>query len=80
MKKHILHMLICCGFPILIIGSLPLIARYSPWISLILGFIAPFICPIMMIGMMFMMFKSKGKKEKSSCCDNKENETSEMLN
>lgn len=78
--KHMLHMLICCGLPILIIGLLPYIARFSPGISMILGFIAPFICPIMMGGMMFMMFKGNGHKKKSTCRDKKENETNDMLN
>lgn len=61
--KHILHMVICCGLPILIILSLPFIGRYSPEVSTVLGTIAPFICPIMMGGMMFMIF---GKKKKDN--------------
>lgn len=77
MKKHALHMLICCGLPLLIIGLLPIIAGYSPGVSLILGFIAPFICPLMMGGMMFMMFKGKRNKGKSSCCDSKNDEISD---
>ena len=60
--KHILHMVICCGLPILIILSLPFIGRYSPGIATLLGTIAPFICPIMMGEMMFMIF-GKRKKE-----------------
>lgn len=67
--KHMLHMLVCCGLPIAIIGLLPIISRYSPSSSRILGFIAPFICPLMMVGMVFMMF---GKNKKSSCCDSKD--------
>ena len=63
--KHMLHMILCCGIPIVIILSLPFIARFSPVTAGFLGIIAPFICPIMMGGMIFMMF---GKK-KSSCCD-----------
>jgi hypothetical protein len=60
--KHVLHMIICCGLPILIIMSLPFIGRYSPAIAMLLGVIAPFICPIMMGGMMFMIFGGKKKK------------------
>lgn len=67
--KHMLHMVLCCGLPILIIGLLPTIARFSPSAGKLLGVIAPFICPIMMGGMVFMMFK--GDKAKS-CCGNKE--------
>lgn len=61
--KHMLHMVICCGLPILIIISLPFIGRYSPAIATLLGVIAPFICPIMMGGMVFMMFGGKKKKK-----------------
>lgn len=60
--KHMLHMIVCCGLPIIIILSLPFIGRFSPGIATILGFIAPFICPIMMGGMMFMMFGGNKKK------------------
>lgn len=69
--KHMLHMVLCCGLPIVIIGLLPVISKFSPGASRILGVIAPFICPIMMVGMMATMF---GGKKKSSCCDNKNNE------
>jgi len=69
--KHMLHMIICCGLPIVIIFSLPFIARFSPGGAGILGIIAPFICPIMMCGMMFMMFRGK---KKESCCDDKKKE------
>lgn len=60
--KHMLHMIICCGLPIIILFSLPFIASFSPGVAIILGFIAPFICPLMMGGMMFMMFKGNKKK------------------
>lgn len=63
--KHMLHMILCCGLPIVIILSLPYIARINPAVAGILAIIAPFICPIMMGGMLYMMF---GKK-KRSCCD-----------
>ncbi|MDF2945265.1 MAG: hypothetical protein K0S01_4123, partial [Herbinix sp.] len=41
------------------------VARYSVGAASILGFIAPFICPVMMGGMLLMML---GRK-KTSCCD-----------
>lgn len=68
--KHALHMIICCGLPILILFSLPFIAKISPWAATGLGFIAPFICPLMMGGMILMMF---GRKDKS-CCNTNEGE------
>jgi hypothetical protein len=76
--KHMLHMVLCCGLPIVIIGLLPVISRFSPGVSRILGVIAPFICPIMMVGMMGMMFRGNKRK---SCCDdtNQESNTKEIV-
>jgi len=75
--KHMLHMILCCGLPIVIIGFLPLITRFSPSAAVVVARIAPFICPIMMIAMMFMMF---GGKKKSKCCDDTKSETENQLN
>lgn len=72
--KHLLHMILCCGLPIVIILALPFIARISPAVAGFLGVVAPFICPIMMGGMIFMMFS----KKKASCCD--ETKTNESIN
>ena len=70
--KHMLHMAICCGLPIIIIGALPLITRFSPEAGVILGKIAPFLCPIMMLAMLPMKFE---KHKNGSCCDhNKAND------
>lgn len=61
--KHMLHMIICCGLPIIILLSLPLIAEYNLGLAGVLGIIAPFICPVMMGGMMMMMFRSNKKSK-----------------
>lgn len=62
--KHMLHMILCCGLPIVIIFALPFIANMNPAVAVFLGVIAPFICPLMMGGMIFMMFKgNKNNKE-----------------
>lgn len=74
--KHMLHMILCCGLPIVIILALPFIARVSPAIAGLLGIIAPFICPIMMGGMLFMMF---GKKKASCCDETKTNDSSKEI-
>ncbi|QGU95982.1 hypothetical protein GOM49_13585 [Clostridium bovifaecis] len=66
--KHMLHMILCCGLPIVVIGLLPFIARISPSAAGVLARIAPFICPLMMIAMIPMML---GGNKKGSCCDNK---------
>ncbi|MDF2909047.1 MAG: uncharacterized protein K0R34_4368, partial [Herbinix sp.] len=55
--KHMLHMILCCGLPIVIIAMLPFIASVSPAMAGLLGVVAPFICPVMMGGMMIMMFR-----------------------
>lgn len=65
--KHMLHMVICCGLPIVIVAFLPLITRISPSAGSFIGRIVPFLCPIMMISMMWMMM---GGNKKKSCCDN----------
>lgn len=64
--KHMLHMILCCGLPIVILALLPLISKFSVSTGSVIARIVPFICPIMMIGMMFMM---RGGNKNSSCCD-----------
>ena len=64
-SKHMWMMAICCGLPI--IGFLAIV---------ILGFSMPsletlflLICPIGMIGMMYMMHRdNQGKNKRDSCC------------
>ncbi|MBU3114848.1 hypothetical protein [Clostridium lacusfryxellense] len=65
--KHMLHMAICCGLPITILFSLPLIIKASPSIGSVVLRILPFICPVMMIFMIPMMMRGS---KKGSCCDN----------
>lgn len=76
--KHMLHMILCCGLPILVFASLPFVSRFSPGLSKILMVIAPFICPIMMIGMIPMMLGG-GRNKRSSCCENDEIKSSSQL-
>ena len=73
--KHMLHMILCCGLPIIIISMLPFIASFSPAMAGILGVIAPFICPVMMGGMMIMLFRGN----KRSCCKEKKVEGSHEI-
>lgn len=70
--KHMIHMVLCCGLPIVIVGFLPLITRVSPSAAGLVGKIVPFLCPLMMVGMMVSMMG--GKKEKS-CCSNSNEES-----
>ena len=64
--KHMLHMIICCGLPILLIALLPFIRNLSLSAGNIVAVIAPFLCPMMMISMMFFMMR--GNNNKKSCC------------
>lgn len=77
--KHMLHMILCCGLPLVIVAFLPLISRISPSASNAVSRIVPFLCPIMMVGMMFTMMGGSGSKKKS-CCENtnEENETKKI--
>ncbi len=54
-KGHMLHMILCCGLPLLILLVLPLFGYKG-----ILQTIAPFICPVMMLVMMPMMMRNHG--------------------
>ena len=69
--KHMMHMVICCSLPILMIVSVPFIAKYNLGVATFFGAIAPFICPIMMGGMLLTMF---GGKKKKNCCSEKESD------
>ncbi|MBP2031719.1 hypothetical protein J2Z42_000384 [Clostridium algifaecis] len=71
--KHMLHMVICCGLPIVIVALLPIITKLSPSAGSVIWRITPFLCPIMMIFMMPMMMM--GNNKKGSCCDSKKNDT-----
>ena len=68
--KHMIHMILCCGLPIVIIVFLPLIARVSPSAGGEIGRILPYLCPIMMISMIIMMMSGNKKK---NCCDSNKN-------
>ncbi|MEQ8198210.1 MAG: hypothetical protein ABRQ27_09425 [Clostridiaceae bacterium] len=68
--KHMLHMVLCCGLPILILFVLPFITRINPSVGGFLLKIVPFICPIMMISMIPMMM---GMGKEKSCCSSKDN-------
>lgn len=77
--KHMMHMIICCGLPIVIVGLLPLISRISPGAANFVSRIVPFLCPLMMIGMIPMMMSGMGDNKKESCCDNKNKNDNEEL-
>jgi len=64
-----LMMVLCCGLPFIVVSILPFINLQGGLKTVIAG-ITPFICPIMMVFMMGMMFK--GSKNGSCCSGKKE--------
>lgn len=71
--KHMLMMSLCCGMPILIIGILPFIKIAG--VRNLLATISPFLCPLMMIFMIPMMFKGM---KKGDCCSEKEDKNQQI--
>jgi len=63
--NHMWMMLLCCGAPILVLFVISLLGTSFPEIKLALVSILPFLCPIMMLIMIPMMFM-KGKNN-SGC-------------
>ena len=56
-QKHIFMMILCCGAPLLVVSLLPVISAVMPGSDTVLRTITPFLCPILMIGMIPMMVK-----------------------
>lgn len=63
-KRHMSHMwmmILCCGGPVILLLLLPLLGKISPGTGKYLSGIIPFLCPIMMIIMIPMMFKKENR-------------------
>lgn len=61
--SHIWMMALCCGAPLLALLLLPLLGSRFPAVGAFLLSAVPFLCPILMIGMIPLML-IKGKREK----------------
>lgn len=60
--SHLMMMVLCCGMPAMLLLLVPLIGSRIPGLSSIMVSITPFICPVMMLLMIGMMFiKNKNK-------------------
>ena len=68
LKKLLRHLSLCCGIPLVILILVPLFYRINPSLGTMMAGVAPLICPIMMISMIFMMGKGKSNQ---SCCKDK---------
>lgn len=67
--KHMLMMVLCCGLPFLLVAVLPFLNIGGGFKALITG-ITPFICPLMMLLMIPMMFR--GMKNGGCCAEKKD--------
>ena len=61
--KRFLPLSLCCIVPLLLLSTVPAISEYSASGALAVSFIAPFICPLIMGGFFFFLFKWN-----RSCC------------
>ena len=61
--KRLLPLSLCCIVPLLLLSAVPAISEYSASGALAVSFIAPFICPLIMGGFFFFLFKWN-----RSCC------------
>ncbi|MHB8061684.1 MAG: hypothetical protein ACYDG2_03450 [Ruminiclostridium sp.] len=79
-KGHLSHMLmmaLCCGAPIIILLLVPfLIKNGASGLAKPLAVIAPFICPLMMVFMIPMMFR--GRKDKANNNKSHQNENLQL--
>lgn len=73
--SHFWMIVLCCGAPILLLDVITLLGTSFSGIQVFLAGVLPFICPIMMLVMIPMMFmKHKGSGE---CCEHKPVESNE---
>ena len=55
--KRFLPLSLCCIVPLLLLSAVPAISADSASGALAVSFIAPFICPLIMGGFFFFLFK-----------------------
>ena len=70
--KRFLPLSLCCIIPMLLLLAVPAIGAYSTSGALAVSFIAPLICPLVMGGAFFFLFKCN-----KSCCSDKGNNSVE---
>ena len=69
--KHGLMMMLCCLLPVILVSLLPILG----FKALALSSLSSLLCPIMMIGMMFMM----GRNHKKGEVNNAKNEDNDCI-
>ena len=55
MGKHMLLMIICCAVPLLLVGAVSVFGLSLGPLQPLIPYVAALMCPLMMIGMMWMM-------------------------
>ena len=74
--KHMWMMAICCGLPIIGFLAIGILGLSMPSLETLFLLI----CPIGMIGIMYMMRRdSQGKDKKHSCCQSEKSENEAVL-
>jgi hypothetical protein len=68
--SHMWMMALCCGAPLILLFAVSLLGTGLPGVKAVLLNVVPFICPIMMIGMILMMFMH-GKHD-DNCSEEKQ--------
>ena len=77
--SHMWMMALCCGAPIILLFLIPLISAGIPGSKGVLSKLIPFICPVMMVIMIPMMFrKKKGNETEDHHCDMKQEENKRL--
>lgn len=61
--SHMLMMALCCGAPVILLLIIPLLGSRFSGLRGFLTTITPFICPLMMVMMIPMMFGRHNKNE-----------------
>lgn len=74
--KHMLMMVLCCGLPFLLVSVLPFV-NIGGGLKAVIAGLVPFICPLMMLLMIPMMFR--GMKN-GGCCGGKKDVGKEEKN
>jgi len=70
--SHMIMMALCCGAPIIILLLVPFLIKIgASGLAKPLAVIVPFICPLMMVFMMSMMFK--GRRDKTNTNESHQN-------
>lgn len=66
---HMWMMLLCCGLPVIVLAVISLLGTGFPGVRTALYGILPFLCPVMMIAMLPMMFirgKNNGRDQRGT--------------